>query len=166
MKLILAALAAATIAAPAALAQGNLELGAAYSNFDADGADVGALTARGTYFINPHFGVEGEASVGIDDDDIGGATVELNSAFAGFGVVQAPVSERVDVFARAGYSTSDYDVTVPGVGSASGDDDGFAYGVGAKVFLTERFGLRGDFTKYDGDDIDADVISVGGVVRF
>ncbi len=85
---------------------------------------------------------------------------------AAFGVVQAPVTERVDVFARAGYATNEYNVSVPGVGSASESDDGFAYGVGAKVFLTERFGLRGDFTKYDGDDTEADVISVGGVMKF
>lgn len=165
MKLALAALAAATLVSPVALAQG-LELGAAYSNFDTDGADIGALTARGTYFINPHVGIEGEASIGIDDDQVAGANVELDSSFAAFGVVQMPVSERVDLFARAGYATNDYNVSVPGLGSASGDDDGLAYGAGAKVFLTDRFGLRGDFTRYEGDDVDADVISVGGVVKF
>ncbi|MCA8900045.1 MAG: porin family protein [Hyphomonas sp.] len=166
MKFVFAALAAATIAAPFALAQGNLELGAAYSNYDADGADLGALTARGTYFFSPYAGVEGEASFGVADDDVGASTVELDNSFAAFGVVKAPVAEQVDVFARAGYATSEYNVSTPGLGSASGDDDGFAYGVGAKVFLTDRFGLRGDFTRYDGDDVDADVISVGGVVRF
>ena len=161
MKMVLASIAAIAMAAPA-LAQGEVELGAAYSNFDADGADLGALTARGTYFFNPHVGVEGEASFGIDDDDVGAATVELDNSLAAFGVVQAPVTDRVDLFARAGYATNEYNVSVPGVGS----DDGFAYGVGAKVFLTDRFGLRGDFTKYDGDDTEADVISVGGVMKF
>jgi hypothetical protein len=165
MKLVLASLAVIAAAAPA-LAEGKLELGAGYSNFDTDGADIGALTARGTYFITPHVGVEGEASIGIDDDQVGAANVELDSAFGAFGVVQMPVSERVDLFARAGYATSDYNVDVPGLGSASGDDDGLAYGVGGKVFLTERFGLRGDFTRYEGDDLDADVISVGGVMKF
>lgn len=165
MKMVLASLAVVAVASPA-LAQGKLELGAGYSNFDTDGADIGALTARGTYFITPHLGVEGEASIGIDDDQVGAANVELDSSFGAFGVAQLPVSERVDLFARAGYATSDYNVSVPGVGSASGDDDGFAYGVGGKVFLTDRFGLRGDFTRYEGDDLDADVISVGGVMKF
>ena len=67
MKMVLASLAVVAVASPA-LAQGKLELGAGYSNFDTDGADIGALTARGTYFITPHLGVEGEASIGIDDD--------------------------------------------------------------------------------------------------
>jgi len=165
MKIVLASLAALAVASPA-LAQGKLELGAGYSNFDVEDADIGALTARGTYFINPHVGVEAEASFGIDDDQVAGADVELDNSLAAFGVVQAPVTDRVDVFARAGYATNEYNVSVPGVGSASESDDGFAYGVGAKVFLTERFGLRGDFTKYDGDDTEADVISVGGVMKF
>jgi hypothetical protein len=165
MKMVLASLAVIAVAAPA-LAEGNVELGAAYSNFDAENADLGALTVRGTYFVNPHVGIEGEASIGIDDDEVGAASYELDNSLAAFGVVQMPVTERVDLFARAGYATTDYTVNYPGSGDLSGDDDGFAYGVGGKVFLTDRFGLRADFTKYDGDDTDADVISVGGVMKF
>ena len=59
MKLALASLAAIAVVAPA-FAEGNIELGAGYSHFDADGANLGALTARGTYFFTPHVGVEGE----------------------------------------------------------------------------------------------------------
>ncbi|MEO1966879.1 porin family protein [Hyphomonas sp.] len=165
MKLALASLAAIAVVAPA-FAEGNVELGAAYSHFDADSANLDALTARGTYFFNPHVGVEGEASIGIGDDDVGAANVELDNSLAAFGVVQMPVAERVDLFARAGYATSEYNVDVPGVGGASGDDDGFAYGVGGKVFLNDKFGLRADVTRYEGDDTDADVISVGGVMKF
>ncbi len=166
MKFATIVLAAAAIAAPAAFAQGDLELGAAYSNYDTGSADLGAVTARGTYFVSPHVGVEGEASFGVDGDTVGAADVELDNSLAAFGVLKAPVSERVDVFARAGYATNKYKVDVPGVGSSSDTDDGIAYGVGGKVFLTERMGLRADFTKYEGDNADADVISVGGVMKF
>ena len=165
MKMVLATIALAAVAAPA-LAQGDVELSGAYSNFDADGVDLGGLTARGTYFATPYLGVEGEASFGVKDDDLGAATVELDNSLAAFGVVRAPVAEKVDVFARAGYATTDYTTNVPGSGSFSTDDDGFAYGVGGKVFLTEKFGLRADVTRYEGDDVDADVISVGGVMKF
>nr|WP_321361097.1 porin family protein [uncultured Hyphomonas sp.] len=165
MKLALASLAALAVAAPA-LAEGNVELGAAYSHFDADNANLDALTARGTYFFNPNVGVEGEASLGVGDDNVGPAKVDLDHSLAAFGVVQVPVAERVDLFARAGYATNDYNIDVPGAGSASGEDDGLAYGVGGKVFLTEKFGLRADVTRYEGDDTDADVISVGGVMKF
>ena len=47
MKLALVSL-AAVLAAPIAVAQGNLELSGGYSQFDEDGAELGALTGRGT----------------------------------------------------------------------------------------------------------------------
>ena len=165
MKLALASLAALAVATPA-FAQGDIELGAAYSHFDADGANLDALTARGTYFFTPHVGVEGEASIGVGDDNVGAAKVELDNSLAAFGVVQMPVAERVDLFARAGYASNDYNVDVPGLGSASGSDDGFAYGVGGKVYLNDRFGVRADVTRYEGDDTDADVIAIGGIMKF
>ena len=166
MKLATIALAAAVLAAPAALAQGQLELGAGYSNFDTDAGDVGALTARGTYFFTPHFGAEGEASFGVDDDSYPGGKFELDNSVAAFGVAQMPVSERVDLFARAGVAQNKYKTSGPAF-SNSDSNDGVAYGAGAKVFLTERFGLRGDVTRYEGDNNkDADVISVGGVMKF
>lgn len=165
MKLAVFSLAALALAAPIATAQG-LELSGGYSHVDADGAKLGALTARGTYFFTNHLGVEGEASFGIQDDDLGIGTVELSNSFGAFGVVRAPISEQFQLHGRLGYATSEFEASVPGLGSASADVDGVAYGVGAKYFITERFGLRGDFTKYDGDDGDADVFSVAAVLRF
>ena len=66
MKLALVSL-AAVLAAPIAVAHGNLELSGGYSQFDEDGAELGALTGRGTYFFNRYLGAEGEVSIGIDD---------------------------------------------------------------------------------------------------
>jgi outer membrane immunogenic protein len=165
MKLALVSL-AAIVAAPIAVAQGNLELSGAYSRVEADGADLGAVTGRGTYFFNRYLGAEGEVSVGVTDEDIGGGTVELDHSVAGFGVLRAPVSDRVELFGRVGYQTSEVSVSVPGLGSGSGDIDGLAYGVGGKVFLTERFGIRADASRFEGDGGEADVFSIGGVVKF
>ncbi|MFN4023735.1 MAG: porin family protein [Hyphomonas sp.] len=166
MKLALASLAAVLIAAPAAFAQGDVELGAGYSHIDLGPAEVGALTGRGSYFFSRHFGIEGEASIGVKDDNVGLGKVELDHSFGAFGVLRAPVTERFDIFGRVGYATSQLSASAPGLGSVSEDFDGVAYGVGAKFFVTERVGIRGDFTKYEGDDNDADVISVGAVIRF
>ncbi|MBY9068454.1 porin family protein [Hyphomonas sp. WL0036] len=166
MKLALASLAVVMAAAPVAVAQGDVELNASYSNVDVGSADVGALTARGSYFFTRHLGVEGEASIGVKDDDVGLGTVELDNSFGAFGVVRAPVSDKFHMFGRVGYANTEMKVSAPGIGSASGDFDGVAYGVGAKYFATEKFGIRGDFTKYDGDGGDADVFSIGAVVRF
>lgn len=165
MKLALVSI-LAIAAAPFAVAQGNVELSGAYSHLDTDAGDLGALTGRGTYFFNRYLGAEGEVSIGIDDADVGGGTVELEHALGAFGVLRAPVSDRVELFGRAGYATSEFEASVPGLGSASGDVDGLAYGVGGKVFLTDKFGIRADASRYEGDDAEADVFSIGGVYRF
>ena len=165
MKLALVSL-AAILAAPIAVAQGNLEISGGYSQFDEDGAEFGALTGRGTYFFNRYFGAEGEVSIGIDDADVGPATVELEQSFGAFGVLRAPVTERFELFGRAGYAASEFSAAVPGLGSATADVDGLAYGVGGKLFLTERLGVRLDASRYEGDDSEADVFTIGGVVKF
>lgn len=164
MKLALASL-AAILAAPLAVAQGTAELSAGYTQFDSEGAEVGALTGRGTYFFNRYLGVEGEASFGIDDANIGPATVELDHSLGAFGVLRAPVAERLELFGRLGYQTSELTASGPG-GSISGDVDGVAYGVGGKFYLTERFGIRADVARFEGDDGEADVLSIGGVFKF
>ena len=123
MKLALASL-AAILAAPIAVAQGDVELSAGYTQFDADGADLGALTGRGTYFFNRYLGAEGEVSIGVDDADVGPGTVELDNSLGAFGVVRAPVTERLELFGRVGYAASEFNASVPGLGSASQDIDG------------------------------------------
>lgn len=165
MKLALVSL-AAILAAPIAVAQSNVELSAGYTQFDADGAELGALTGRGTYFFNRYLGAEGEVSIGVDDANVGVGTVELDNSLGAFGVVRAPITERFELFGRAGYATSEFNASVPGLGSASGDVDGLAYGVGGKLFLTDRVGIRADVGRYEGDDNEADVFTIGGVVRF
>ena len=166
MKFALVSLAAILAASPAAFAQGDVEISGGYSNFDAGPAEVGALTGRGTYFATPNLGVEGEASVGVKDDDFGFGTVELDHSLGAFGVMQAPVNDRVSLFGRLGYSATELSTNNPALSSAASDIKGVAYGVGAKFNANEKFGIRGEFTKHEGDRNDADVVSIGGVMRF
>lgn len=168
MKLALVSIAALLAVSPVAVAQsnGDVELSGGYSNFDIGPAEVGALTARGTYFFNKNFAAEGEVGVGVKDDDFGVGTVELDHTIGAFGVMQAPVSERLAVFGRLGYSATELSANNPALNAAASDIRGVAYGVGAKFNANERFGVRGEFTKHEGDRNDADVVSIGGVMRF
>ena len=52
------------------------------------------------------------------------------------------------------------------ISSASADVEGLACGVGGKPFLTERLGVRLDASRYEGDDSEADLFTIGGVVKF
>jgi hypothetical protein len=174
MKIVLASLAAIAIASPA-LAQSATEgsnqgfsASVGYSHWDADDGSLGAVTARGRYMFTNYVGGEVEASFGVKDESGYGYKLSIDNSFGGFAVLGAPVTERFDVFGRLGYATTSLDAEYFGY-SGSADIDGVAYGVGANYFFTDSFGVRGDFTKYDGgDDIagEADVFSISGVVRF
>lgn len=155
---MMAAVAAAAMMAMPAAANAEWYAGAAYTNFDADGADIGAVTGRLGYRLAPNFAVEGEASTGIDDED----GIELNHNAGIYGVGILPVTSNLDLHARVGYQQTE-------VGTPIGDfsDEGVGYGVGATYRFAPNLGVRADWTRLEGDnEAEADAISIGGVVNF
>jgi len=145
------------VAALPSAAHAQWYAGAGYTHFDVNGGDVGAVTGRLGYRFNPNFAVEGEASTGVEDDD----NIDLNYDAGLYAVGILPVSERIDLHARLGYHTTEVDTPL-----GEGDDDGVAYGVGGTWRIGERWGVRGDYTRLDGDEDEADAISLGAVVNF
>lgn len=170
MKIRLSALVAVTLAAtPYAFAQSGPELSVGYSHVETDAGDLGAATVRGTYFFSRYLGAEVEGSLGVKDESnspLFGGTTKLDHSLAAFGVVRAPITDRLELFGRMGYQTSEISADVPGGVNNSLDVDGLAYGVGGKLFLNERLGLRLDASRFEGGDYEADVFSIGGVIRF
>ncbi len=155
---MLAVVAAALFAAPvAAHAQEGFYAGLGYTNFSDDDVDVGAITARGGYRFHPNFAVEGEVSVGVDDDD----GVELDNSFALYGVGVLPIGDQFELFARLGYHNTEVSF-----GPLSESEDGFAGGVGGQWNFHDRFGVRLEYTRLEGDEASADAVGLSGVVRF
>jgi|CXWL01.1.fsa_nt_gi opacity protein-like surface antigen len=161
--LIAAAAAAALIATPAAAQSGPVGswyAGAGYTHYDLEDAEVGGVTGRLGYRFHPNFAVEGEATLGTSDDD----NAELDNAYGVYGVGILPVTPNIDLFGRVGYQQLSVDGTGP---VADIDEDGIGYGAGANFRVSERFGIRGEYTRLDtGEDSDADSFSLGGVVNF
>lgn len=152
---LMAAVAAASMMAVPAVAHAEWYAGAAYTQYDADDAEVGGVTGRLGYRVNPNFAVEGEGTLGVDDDD--GA--ELDSAYGAYAVGVLPVgTSGFEVLGRAGYQQID-------IGGTSVDDGGFSYGAGVGWRLGGGFGLRADYTRTEADE-DVDAISLGGTVNF
>lgn len=154
--MMIAVAAMAMMAAPTA-ANAEWYAGAGYTQFDADGAELGAATGRLGYRVNPNFAVEGEGSLGIDDD----AGVELNHNIGAYAVGILPVTSNFDVHGRVGYQASQFDTPLGEV-----EDDGIAYGVGATYRFGSGLGVRADYTRLEGDEAEADAISLGAVVNF
>lgn len=140
-----------------------------YTYYDGDDAELGGITGRLGYRFHPNFAVEGEATIGVQDDDVQvgavNTSVELDYAAGIYGVGFLPVTEQFDLFARIGYQTIEGEASA-GALNVGADDDGFAYGAGAQYFFTERFGVRGEYTRLDGDQDEIDTFGISGVVKF
>ena len=164
MKKFLAAAAAVTllgVSAPA-MAQ-SLDGSISYASVDADGVDLGAIRGALSWQSSNFIGLEGELGFGVSDEDLApGLTAELNTIFGAYVTANADLSENATIFARVGFASADAE-TNTGIDLG---DEGLAYGVGGKFFLDGKNGVRVDYTKYDFDNGDADVWSIGYVRRF
>ncbi|MEJ0024135.1 MAG: porin family protein [Alphaproteobacteria bacterium] len=119
--------------------------------------------------FTPHFGVEGEATFGVDDDTttVGGVPVkvDLNHQYGVYGVGFVPLNDKFDLFGRVGYATIDAKGR-SGPITAGIDDDGVAFGGGAQYNFTPRFGVRAEYTRLEGQDDSANAWGLSGNVKF
>lgn len=159
MKLKLALAAATMLFAPAFMTataqEANVYINAGYTQFEGDGGgDLGGITGRIGVGFGPNLAIEGEASFGVNDD----SGLELDNEIGIFAVGKLPVASSFDLFARVGVARIE---TSPG-----GDEDGLAYGAGGEFHLTDRDGIRGDWTRHDYDAGDVDAWNISYVRRF
>lgn len=154
---IMAAVAAAALMAAPMSAHAQSYVGLGYTQFDFDGGEADAVTARLGYKFNPNIAVEGEGSFGVSDDD----DIELNHNVGAYVRGILPITDSFDVHGRVGYQITEIDTPL-----GDADADGIGYGAGAEWRLTPSFGIRGDWTRIEGDDEEADAISIGGVLNF
>jgi outer membrane immunogenic protein len=163
------ALAAALAVAPAASAQ--LYIGGGYTVFQADVDDddvnLGAVMGRVGYEFLPVLAVEGEAAIGVQDDDFDvlGTNVDIgiDNEVGGFVVGKLPLL-GMDLFGRVGYANFSIDADAAGA-SAAPDGSGMAYGGGVNfniLFLR----ARAEYTRYEVDDTDFDSLSVSALLKF
>lgn len=141
-----AAAGAAMLFAAPGLAQAETYATLGYTHIDDRGADVGAITGRLGMRLTPNFAVEGEYSHGVEGD----TNARLDNAWGVYGVGVLPVNPNVDLFARVGYSRIDQDGRNAFAG-VNRNDDGLAVGVGAQLSLGDAWGVRGDYTRHEGD---------------
>jgi hypothetical protein len=163
--------------------QAYLNLG--YTNFalseigdeDVSDADfnLGAVTARGGARLTNYFGVEGELGVGVRDQKEGSGVnsvrSKLNYEAAAFVVGYLPVSPNGELFARAGVGTTELEIeegSALGGVTTTGSQSVLGLGVGGQYFFDGVNGVRGDYTRYTGDDdsFDFDAFGVSYVRKF
>lgn len=143
-----------------------------YTGIDADGANLGAITARGGAKLTRYLGAEAELSVGVKDDDVAignvAGKVEHRYDVAAYGVATLPVTDNFELFGRLGYGTTELKASVPGA-SASNSTESVNYGAGANYFFDGQNGVRADWTRRDfrGEQgAEVDTWGLGYVRRF
>ncbi|NJC40013.1 hypothetical protein GGQ87_000271 [Brevundimonas alba] len=155
MRNVLLATAALTLIAAPAMAQdpaSRVTGSIGYTQLDGDDGDLGAVTGRVGYDFTRNLGIEGEASVGVKDQDVtfGGVNTTLEHEYdaAVYGVAKLPLSENLELFGRVGYGTTEVKASTAGF-AATEDGESVNYGVGANYFIDGRNGIRADWTRRD-----------------
>jgi hypothetical protein len=156
-------LATSMLAAPALAQDTGTYANFGYTHVDNDDITNGLLGARYGYAVNPNFAVEGEAGIGVIDDTVLGVDVNTDFALGAFALARLPVSENLRLHARAGYQHQ-WVTAEAGSVKVEDDDGSFALGVGGQVDISDRSGIRADWTRQTDDDIDT--FAVAYVLKF
>lgn len=101
-------------------------------------------------------------------DDLGTpVTVSLSADGFTLGAVgSVPLTDRFSLMGRAGWYFWDGDAEINNVTQATPEDSNLYVGAGITFDVTERFQLTGDWTRYELEDVNSNVISIGLQYRF
>lgn len=143
-----------------------------YSHSDYGVSDLGGVTGRLGMRYKRFVGVEAEGTFGVDADHstrYGPATkTELDRAVAAYAVGWAPLTPKLDLFARVGVGNSRTEIKGLAPQDVKFSRDSINYGVGAQYFVTNNDGVRLDLTRHSftGGPGRADTYALSYVRRF
>ena len=162
LALGLVAVSAVALSAPT-FAQGfYIGAGVSQAFIDENGFDEDDTGGKifGGYNFNDYFAIEG-AYFDLGDISDGNNSAEIDGVSLAV-VGKVPVSNSFSVFGKVGGHEWDADTTggISGQASSSGDSDAF-YGIGAEYRINQSISLRGEIERYEVEDIDVDVATVG-----
>jgi OOP family OmpA-OmpF porin len=124
-----------------------------------------AFSVFGGYQVNRYFGVEaGYVDFGKIEADVAAPDLEGDSAYL-TAVGTLPITEKFSAYAKAGLHRWNIDASLPGV--VGNDDDSGSdptYGVGAQFRFTDHVALRGEYSRFEVEETDADLAQLQ--VRF
>lgn len=153
-----------TLAGPAlAHAETSFYGNVGFAAVSIDDINLTSFQVRGGAKLNPYIGAELEGSFGANGDSIGTVDFDLKHEVGAFVVGSYPVSDNLELFARAGFADSKVRVQAPGV-TVNVKDNGAAYGAGVQYFMGDT-GVRLDYTKHDYNT-GGDVWSLSLVAKF
>lgn len=177
---VVALLAALALAPLTALADSGFYLGGSVGSAtlteDFDGLDIDADSTPYRLMIgwqfNDFFSLEGGyQNFGRFEErlDIVGGPFDVRLKADGFtlgATGSIPLTDTVALFGRGGAFFWDGDGLINNITVARPEDTNVYLGGGASVALNEQLELVGDWTRYQLEDTESDVLSLGFVYRF
>ncbi|MGI9237073.1 MAG: outer membrane beta-barrel protein [Woeseiaceae bacterium] len=150
---------------------GSAHLDEDFSGLNID-SDANAFRIVGGFQFGDYIGIEagyqdfGDFSEVIDFNGFSTSTKVAAEGWTLGGTLGLPLNEQFSLYGRAGVFFWDADVEIDGFSIRVPEDENPYYGGGAKVDISPNLSLVGDWTRFELDDIDSDVISVGFEYRF
>lgn len=143
--------------------QSGFYVGGDIGNVDFEDEDDTGFRVSAGYQFNRNFAAE-VGYVSLFDKRISGANLEVDG-FELVGVGKMPLANNFSVYGKLGFLMWDAKASAFGI-SDSEDGTDLTYGIGLQYDVSRNFGLRGQWQRYDVDDADADMFSIGLVYRF
>lgn len=150
---------------------GSASLTEDFDGFDVD-ADSTAFRIIAGWQFNDYFSLEGGYhNFGAFEQtfDVDGEPVPVNLKADGFtlgATGTVPLGEKFALYGRAGSFFWDGDAEINSVSQAQPEDTNLYFGAGAKYVINERFSLVGDWTRYELEDSQSNVLSLGVTFNF
>ncbi len=150
---------------------GSATLTGDFDGFDIDDDSTSFRLTAG-WQVNDFFSLEGgyhnfgklEQSF-----NVGGNPVDVRLKADGFtlgATGSVPLGQNFALFGRAGAFFWDGDAEINNISQARPEDTNLYFGGGAKVAISDRLSLVGDWTRYELEDTESDVISLGFTLGF
>ncbi len=150
---------------------GNARLDDDFDGFGID-TDTNAYRFFGGIQLGETLGIEaGYLNFGdfTETVDLGGLLSRTDISGDGWtlgGTLSLPLSNNLSIFGKGGVFFWDADITIDGFSIDTPGDDNPYWGGGLKLDLGDNFSLLGDWTVYEFDVLETDVISIGFQYRF
>jgi len=150
---------------------GSASLGEDFDGLTVDDSTTSYRLVVGWRF-NEYFSVEGGYnSFGKFKDDVAIAGVPTSVSLTADGFTlglggNIPLGDRFSLIVRAGMFFWNGAAEINSVTQASPEDSNPFFGAGAQFAITRKFLINADFTRYEVEDANSDVLSVGFEYRF
>ena len=175
MKKLLSAFAASILLLPLAAQASNTYGGIQYAMGSYNQDNFGevnptALIARFGSYVNNNVSIEGRLGIGLQDDSVNflgtNISIELDALLGVYGAAHASINQNSDVYALIGFSRAEATVSALGY-SASSDDTGLSFGVGANLGVGNNVSLNIEYVQYlNKSDFDFSALAFGAVFGF